>query len=150
MWSTEVALPDQDATRALGVALAAGLAAGDVLLLEGGLGAGKTTLVQALAHALGVAESEVHSPTFALLSCHALPGGEQTLAHADLYRLRDASELHALGLMELVGADDVLCCVEWPALLAPLLTGVPTFRLRLEHAGAGRRATLEGPRPLLL
>ena len=102
-------LADEAATGRVGAALAAVLRAGDVVTLSGPLGAGKTTLVRALLHALGE-ESEVPSPSFALVQPYdalRLP-----VWHADLYRIEDPSELPELGLDEVLGHGALL--VEWP------------------------------------
>jgi tRNA threonylcarbamoyladenosine biosynthesis protein TsaE len=104
-----VILADEAATRAAGAALAALLRPGDVILLDGPLGAGKTTLVRGLLGALGH-DGEVPSPSFAIVQPYedlALP-----LWHADLYRIANPSELDELGLETILG-DGVLV-VEWP------------------------------------
>jgi tRNA threonylcarbamoyladenosine biosynthesis protein TsaE len=100
-------------TRALGAALARLLRPGDVVLLAGDLGSGKTTLVQGIAAGLGVAEV-VTSPTFTLLRPYrcAVDTGVRTLLHADLYRLDHLNEVVDLGLGELV-EDDAVGVVEW-------------------------------------
>ena len=102
-------LENEAATRAAGAALAGQLKPGDILLLEGPLGAGKTTLVRGLLEALGH-RGEVPSPTFAIVQPYddlALP-----LWHLDLYRIAHPSELAELGLDSVLG-DGVLV-VEWP------------------------------------
>ncbi|MDQ3074880.1 MAG: tRNA (adenosine(37)-N6)-threonylcarbamoyltransferase complex ATPase subunit type 1 TsaE [Pseudomonadota bacterium] len=102
-------LADEAATRAVGAALAPSLRAGDVILLDGSLGAGKTTLVRGLLEALGH-HGEVPSPSFAIVQPYdelALP-----LWHVDLYRIAHPSELDELGLDGVLG-DGVLV-VEWP------------------------------------
>ena len=91
-------------------ALAAELAAGDILLLSGNLGAGKTAFVRGLAEGLGIDALEVSSPTFTLV--HEYRGGRLMLYHIDLYRL-DRAATDDLGLEELGVADGVLA-VEWP------------------------------------
>lgn len=99
-------------TRALGKRLARFLQRGDVVLLQGPLGAGKTTLTQGVGAGLGV-ETQVNSPTFVLLAVHEPAGeGGLPLYHADLYRLGDPDEVADLGLDE-QAADGVLV-VEWP------------------------------------
>jgi len=90
--------------------LAARLGAGDVLLLSGDLGAGKTAFVRGLAEGLGIDPGEVSSPTFTLV--HEYRGGRLTLYHADLYRLQGAA-VEDLGLDQL-GATDGVLAIEWP------------------------------------
>lgn len=97
-------------THAVARDLAAGLNAGDVLLLSGNLGAGKTTFVRGLADGLGIPPSEVSSPTFTLV--HEYQGGRLPLFHADLYRLESVSA-EDLGLEEPSVAAGVLV-IEWP------------------------------------
>lgn len=108
-------------TRALGRRLARLLRPGDVVLLQGPLGAGKTTLVQGVGAGLGV-EGQVNSPTFVLLARHDLPapeGGDargadrpDALHHADLFRLTELEEVADLALAEQAGEGALL--VEWP------------------------------------
>jgi len=116
----------------MGVAaeMAAAFRGGEVVLLSGELGAGKTAFVRGLARGLGADPDEVASPTFVLLTTYA---GRLTLHHADLYRLRGDGDERELGLEELPGKGGVLA-VEW----AERLGGVPwdaALRVRLEHAG---------------
>ena len=100
----------EDETADVGRALAATLAAGDVVLLSGDLGAGKTAFVRGLASGLGIDPTEVSSPTFTIV--HEYRGGRLTLYHVDLYRLeRTATE--DIGLEEMGVADGVLA-IEWP------------------------------------
>ncbi len=97
-------------TRALAAALEPLLVAGDVVLLSGELGAGKTTFVQGLAAALGIVEP-VTSPTFTLATQYS--GGRLTLHHLDAYRLLDEpAEVIDLDIDELIG-DDAVVCIEW-------------------------------------
>ena len=96
-------------THALGRRLADLLAPGDVILLRGDLGCGKTVFVQGLGEGLGC-EDPVHSPTYTMLHCYA--GGRLPLYHADLYRLRPGEEADEI-LPDDVIADGV-CAVEWP------------------------------------
>ena len=106
--------------------VAATLAAGDVLLLSGNLGAGKTAFVRGLAAGLGIDPDQVSSPTFALV--HEYRGGRLPLYHVDLYRLeRTATE--DLGLEEMGAADGVLA-VEWPDRLTHPLPNA--FQVSLE------------------
>lgn len=133
-----VELPDPAATEALGRALAAGLprdTRGWIILLEGELGAGKSTLARAMLRALG-AGGPVPSPTYTLVEPYEIGG--RTFYHVDLYRLSDAGELPYLGWSDL---DDGLMLVEWPE-RAPALAERADLRLRLDYAGTGRRAEL--------
>jgi tRNA threonylcarbamoyladenosine biosynthesis protein TsaE len=99
-----------EALRAWGRAFGAALVAPRVITLTGDLGAGKTTLVQAIAAGMGVTDP-VTSPTYALVQSHASPKG--TLHHLDLYRLRDASQLAQLGWEDLL-RERAIVCIEWP------------------------------------
>jgi tRNA threonylcarbamoyladenosine biosynthesis protein TsaE len=105
-----VALPTRRATRQLARHLSTVVRPGDLVILKGPLGAGKTFLVRALSRALGLPESEpVTSPTFALVQELATP--KLSVVHADLYRLNNASELNELGL--LAAREGNLVIVEW-------------------------------------
>ena len=103
-------LQDESATRSVGTALAPLLRAGDIVLLDGPLGAGKTTFVRGLLQALGH-EGEVPSPSFAIVQPYeelALP-----VWHVDLYRISHPSEMEELGLTDILATGVLL--VEWPA-----------------------------------
>jgi len=109
--SLEIMLPDEAATRAFATELADTLEPGDVVTLSGDLGAGKTTFARAvIRHLAGDPTLEVPSPTFTLMQSYELV--RFPLAHVDLYRLGDPSELAELGVHD-VAADAVLL-VEWP------------------------------------
>ncbi len=109
-------------TVALAQTVAARVQSGDVLLLSGNLGAGKTAFVRGLALGLGVPGDEVTSPTFTLI--HEYRGGRLPLFHADLYRL-EPSAAEELGLEQL---DGVLA-VEWPERLGYQLRGAREIRI---------------------
>lgn len=121
-------------TAAVARELAAGFRGGEVVLLTGELGAGKTSFVRGLARGLEADPDDVVSPTFVLLTRYR---GRLTLHHADLYRLRGDGDEGELGLEELPGPGGVLA-VEW----AERLREVPwsrTLLVSLEHAGDDRR-----------
>jgi tRNA threonylcarbamoyladenosine biosynthesis protein TsaE len=106
-------------TARLAAALASLLRAGDVVLLSGELGAGKTCFVRGLAHGLGVPPATtINSPTFTLL--HHYSGGRLPLHHFDFYRLRSARELDDLAFADYLGGDGVVV-VEWPERAAAAL-----------------------------
>jgi len=123
-------------TRRLGARLAASLRPGDVVALDGDLGAGKTALVKMVASAWGADESTVRSPTFALIHVHDL--ADITLVHADLYRLTAADELQSCGLLEYLADMSGVVAIEWPALAAPYLDD-ETVRITLRLRGDGTR-----------
>ena len=99
-----------DETRALGRRLAEALQPGDVLLLYGNLGAGKSELTRGIAEGLGVA-GPVTSPSFTILNVY--DDGRVPLYHFDWYRLESAEELYEMGMDEYLGGDGV-AVVEWP------------------------------------
>ena len=105
--------------------LARTLAPGDVLLLSGNLGAGKTAFVRGLADGLGIDPDDVSSPTFTLV--HEYRGGRLTLYHADLYRLERAAT-DDLGLEEL---DRGVLAIEWPDRLTHSLPGCRQISIAL-------------------
>ena len=140
-------LADTAATEALGARLAEALRPGDLLLLEGPLGAGKTTLVRGLVAALGGDPAEVCSPTFILVETYDLgPGPIRRVHHADLYRVRGRASApwEELGLEELMDDPYAVVAVEWPESWA--WDGRPAgrvIRVRIEPEAGGRRAWLE-------
>ena len=124
----------EEATAAVGRDLAASLTAGDVVLLYGDLGAGKTAFVRGLAEGLGVERDEVSSPTFTLVQEYR--GGRLALFHVDLYRLDDPREIDDLGLED-IAADGVLA-IEWAEKLPGVarLNASPSWHavaVRIEH-----------------
>jgi tRNA threonylcarbamoyladenosine biosynthesis protein TsaE len=129
-------------TEALAAEIGKALRGGEVLLLTGELGSGKTAFVRGLARGIGIDAEEIASPTFVLLTSHA---GRLTLHHADLYRLRGNGDECELGLEELPGPNGVLA-VEW----AERLSFVPwsrRLRVALAHAGDdARRVEIEEER----
>ncbi len=130
-------------TEALGEALARSLRPGDVVYLEGALGAGKTTFARGLARGLGAAERDVASPTFALVNEYTGGDGAIVLRHLDLYRLEDSvRELSVLGLPESV--LDAPVCIEWPReAVRRLLPTTVEVRIEREPGGEGRRVSIE-------
>ncbi len=137
-------LADADATRALAERIAPMLRAGDTILLQGPIGAGKThfarSLIQARLAAVGVAE-DVPSPTFTLVQTYVADGFE--IWHADLYRLTGPDEIAELGLEQ--AFSDAICLVEWPDRLGSLR---PARALELtlmpDSATDARTAVLSG------
>jgi tRNA threonylcarbamoyladenosine biosynthesis protein TsaE len=121
-------------TEAIGARLARGLRPGDLVLVSGELGSGKTTLVRGACRALGVAEP-VTSPTFTIGRRHR---GRVTISHLDLYRLGDLGGEDP-GLLDDYLTPDAIAFVELPAPPGPLDRPV-TLRVELTHEGGDRRA----------
>ena len=136
-------LPTADATRAFGAWLATVLRPGDVVVLTGGLGAGKTTLTQGIGTGLGV-RGAVTSPTYVISRVHPSVVGGPALVHVDAYRLGGAAELDDLDLDESV--EQAVTVVEWGEGLAEGLAD-SWLEVRLERwADGGAAALAAGPR----
>ena len=134
---------DEAATRRAGAALARRLARGDVVLLFGELGTGKTVFVRGLAEGLGTDPNEVSSPTFALVHEYGPAGREPVLVHADFYRLPD-EELAARGAdLGLEEHGNAVLAIEWPR---PPWTAARAWRVTITEAQGGRRISIEPPR----
>ncbi len=124
-----------EATEAIGAELAARLGPGDVVLVIGDVGAGKTTLIRGACRALGV-EEPVVSPTFTIGRRYA---GRVPIAHLDLYRLPDLDDEEPAMLEDYVDPNTITF-VEWPDLASPMLAERASLRVRLAHAGGDVRA----------
>lgn len=134
-------LDDAGQTELLGQAIAHALRPGDVVALDGPLGAGKTTLTRAIAAGWGADPARVSSPTFVLMHEYESPRGR--LIHIDAYRLSGPGDLEDLDLGTFARGAAVI--IEWAERLGPALPGEP-IRVRLKHAhGGARQATLEVP-----
>jgi tRNA threonylcarbamoyladenosine biosynthesis protein TsaE len=121
-------------TESVGAELAGRLAGGELVLVRGELGAGKTTLVRGAARALGV-RGPVTSPTFSI--GHRYRGEGVTVSHLDLFRLGGLAEEDPALLEDYIGAGTI-AFVEWPHAAAPELAGA-RFEIELRHAGGDRR-----------
>ena len=139
-------LPDEEATRALGRALADALVPGDMLGLIGQLGAGKTTLMKGLMGRLSP-DVPVSSPTYTLMQHYP---GAPAVVHVDLYRLEDVDDLESMGYWDVVEEPQSIVCVEWldrvleawspPGLVCELLhTEEGTRRARIWASDGPRR-----------
>jgi tRNA threonylcarbamoyladenosine biosynthesis protein TsaE len=132
-------LPDEAATEALARHLAPELAAGDVVLLSGEIGAGKSCFARAVIRRRLGAMTEVPSPTYTLVQTY--DDASATIWHADLYRLSGADEVIELGLLE--AAETAICLIEWPERAGAVW---PDTALRLAFApqGDGRVVRISG------
>lgn len=124
-------------TQALGAELSKNLTGNQTLFLHGPLGAGKTTLVRGLLHALGH-QGAVKSPTFTLVESYCLK--HLKIHHFDLYRLSDPEELEWMGIRDYF-TDDSVVLVEWPSRGAGILPR-PDLEIHLEWHDQGRLAKL--------
>ena len=124
----------EEQTSAAGEEIASLLIPGDVLLLDGELGAGKTAFVRGLARGLGLKADDVTSPTFTLIQEYRSPATDVVLYHADLYRLTPR-ETEDLGLGEL--SEDGILAVEWPDRWSD--PPEASYRVRIENLGGEKR-----------
>ncbi len=120
----------EEQTAVLARKLAVSFVPGDVVVLTGNLGSGKTTFVRALAGACGVNEDEVNSPSYTFVNEYA---GNPPLFHFDLYRLGDPSELYEIGWDEYLGREGIVV-VEWGEKAAEML---PLHYYRIEFTVLG-------------
>lgn len=141
-FSHTISLPDPDDTTALGRQLASVLRPGDVVLLDGEIGAGKTHLARAVIQTLQSrfgSPEDVPSPTFTLVQTY-LAGGTE-IWHADLYRIGGPDGVIELGLDE--AFETAICLVEWPDRLGDLAPK-GALRISLAVVGDGRQAVFSG------
>lgn len=137
-----IALARVEETRAFGAALADALAVGDVVALNGDLGAGKTSLARGMIGALGF-DGDVVSPTFPIIQIYDSPAMRLPLWHVDLYRIEDPAEIDELALDD--AREEAALVIEWPERLGARLW-TESLILRLEVAiGGGRVLTASVP-----
>ena len=118
----------------LGAHLGNFLAGGDIVLLEGGLGAGKTTFAKGVAHSLGLAADDVTSPSFTLVNRY--DGYRLTLYHLDLYRLAAGpAAACAVGLDEILADLNAVTLIEWPERLDGYELPAPRYRVNINGDG---------------
>ena len=132
----QLELPNLADTKRLGALLADGLAAGDVVSLTGGLGAGKSELARAIIQTANPHETDVPSPTFTLVQTYEMADGTP-LWHLDLYRLETPQDAMALGLDD--AFVEAACLIEWPDRLKKLLpkTNLSIHLYRLDKSDEG-------------
>ena len=122
----------------LGITIGNQLSGGEILLLNGSLGAGKTVLVKGIAHAVGVNEQDVTSPSFTLVNPYE---GRLLLYHIDLYRLDEgASAAHAVDLDEILSNEDAVVIIEWAERMGKYPLPPGAWRISISGDGAAPRA----------
>jgi tRNA threonylcarbamoyladenosine biosynthesis protein TsaE len=132
-WTTA----NEEETFALGQQVGGRLRGGEILLLDGPLGAGKTVFVKGIADALGVDVDEVTSPSFTLVNIYE---GRLKLYHLDLYRLNEGAQAaHAVDLDELLTDERAVVVIEWGARLGRYPLPPTVWRVRLEGDGDAPR-----------
>lgn len=148
----------QSETELYGKKLAAKLKGGNILLLSGDLGAGKTALVKGIAAGLGI-DNEITSPTFTLLNLYKISSSAasqrslrgmispnqkiKNFAHIDTYRLKDGKELIEIGIEDYLGKADTICAIEWPEKIASLLKNKKAIKITLEHTQSPHQRKIE-------
>lgn len=137
-----ITLPDLAATKAIAARLAPVLRAGDIIALDGTLGAGKTEFCRAIIHALGY-RGDVPSPTFTLLQIYQPAADGPPVWHMDLYRLEQPEEAFELGIED--GFETAINLIEWPSRLGRYLpAGGLTLRLDIAPDGLSRKLSIFG------
>lgn len=121
---------------ALGKKLARELTGGDIILLTGELGAGKTVLCKGIAKGLKV-KAQVVSPTFTIMNEYF--GGAYKFCHFDAYRLESADEAVEAGLTDFFGAEDTVCAVEWWQNVKELFDGCRTIKITINKMDEKKR-----------
>jgi len=137
--------PSLEHTRMIAEDLSAVLRPGDVVRLEGEMGAGKTTFVRLLAQRFGISPDAVSSPTFVIMNIYGKEGGKQPMiAHLDCYRLGDESELDALGWDRIIDSDAIVL-IEWPERINDAIPD-DALRVMIDHVDeTSRRFRFEIP-----
>lgn len=130
-----------DETKSIGKRIASTLNSGEVVLLYGGLGAGKTTLVKGMAEYFGIAEDRITSPTFTLMNIYFIKDKKNatSIAHIDTYRLENEKQLVEIGVEDYIGKESVICLVEWPEKVNSLVKNKKTRSITLNHMAGDKR-----------
>lgn len=133
-------VPDEAAMLALGERLAHEAKAGNLIYLQGNLGAGKTTLTRGFLKALGI-QGSIKSPTFTLVETYHV--SDLHLFHFDLYRLKDSRELLEIGLSDYL-TEDAICLIEWPEKALGYLPEATRYcTIEIPNEGEGRWVILQ-------
>jgi tRNA threonylcarbamoyladenosine biosynthesis protein TsaE len=119
--------------------LAKRLANQSIVIFQGNMGVGKTTLIKAICKALGV-EDEVSSPTFSLVQEYSAPG-RKPIYHFDFYRILDEREVLDIGIFEYL--DSGICLMEWPEKIAGILSQENYITVRIDYAEGQRIITFD-------
>jgi tRNA threonylcarbamoyladenosine biosynthesis protein TsaE len=134
-------------TLEIGKNIAKDLKGGDIVLLKGDLGAGKTTLTKGIAMGLGITD-DIVSPTFTLMQIYPInnhppkadPSGAKNLVHVDTYRLDDENDLIDIGIEDYLGEENTVCIIEWPEKIAGLLKNKKIVNITIESLDENNRS----------
>lgn len=122
-------------TEKLGMGLSQKIKGGDILLLSGDLGAGKTALVKGIAKGLGI-KNEITSPTFTLMNTYPINNKKtpslNQMIHIDTYRLKNERELIEIGVEDYLGQENTVCLIEWPEKIIELLKNIKVKKERIK------------------
>ena len=129
-------LPDLEATAAARAKLSKTLEPGCIVMMEGDLGSGKTTLCKNICASLGVPINLVTSPTYTMVNMYSYDSG--VIHHLDLYRLEDQKELEDFDFEDLIAVDGITL-VEWPKLLRPLIDTQRVLNININYVSDGSR-----------
>ncbi|PLX28455.1 tRNA (adenosine(37)-N6)-threonylcarbamoyltransferase complex ATPase subunit type 1 TsaE [Candidatus Parcubacteria bacterium] len=134
---------NSDETRIIGKNLSTQLKGGDIVLLHGDLGAGKTTLTKGIVEGFGIDPNDVVSPTFTLMQEYQVDksASEQVskLVHIDTYRLEDEEQLREIGVEDYLGEKNTVCLIEWPEKIEGLLKDRKTINILIRHSENDKR-----------
>ncbi len=112
---------------------------GDIVLLKGELGSGKTTLTKGILSGLSV-NSQITSPTFSLMNVYLVKSKKiNSVVHIDTYRLKNEQELVDIGVEDYLGDPNTLCVIEWPEKIGDLLQNKRTTLITIEHLEENKR-----------
>ncbi|MFA4831574.1 MAG: tRNA (adenosine(37)-N6)-threonylcarbamoyltransferase complex ATPase subunit type 1 TsaE [Patescibacteria group bacterium] len=126
----------------IGKKIAAKFKGGDIVMLFGDLGAGKTTLVKGIAEYFGINPNDVVSPTFTLMQVYEIRHTKydiRKLVHIDTYRLKNEEQLIEIGAEDYLGDENTVCLVEWPEKLVSLLESKKILNIKIERVEESER-----------
>jgi len=129
-------LPNLEATATAGAKLSKTLEPGCIVMMEGDLGSGKTTLCKNICASLGVPINLVTSPTYTMVNMYSYDSG--VIHHLDLYRLEDQKELEDFDFEDLIAVNGITL-VEWPKLLRPLIDTQRVLNININYVSDGSR-----------
>lgn len=135
----------QKETTELGKKIAAQFKGGDIVLLEGDLGAGKTTLTKGIAEYFRIKDT-ITSPTFTLMNTYPISTNNselKTLIHIDTYRLEDENDLIEIGVEDYLDDPNTICLIEWPEKIERLIKDKKVIKIKIEHLDNNRKIMID-------